>query len=529
MAARGRRPGIRRAGVLGLLAPLLLTACTVIPSERPAVLEQDRPASDPPGSGREPAELPPLGEPGNDSVGWTPCEGKTRQRLERELGDAAKSLKLDCATITGSLDSPDQPDHGFVSIPLVKAGKDDGAKIPLVAVDDIDGELGTTFAAKLAARLPDDVLDTFAVIGFDRRGTGESNPIDCIPESAREEMLGVDPAGEDLEPLQKAVRTAGQRCSIALGNEQGAYNAERTAADLQAIRGKLGVPRLHAIARGDGSRVLTAYGRRYTEQLGRVVLDGVPDPSKQAEAALAEVAAGAENTLDAFADDCAADDDCPLGADARKAVTRLLDRLRAESHNTEDNGVHVGPAHALYAVWMGLRSPERWQELATAVDQALDGKVDRLAEFTAPMLGYTGTSPPTLDAALATMCNDTKTRLSGERIAELAGQWREKHPVFGGLVAQRLVWCGQWPVRTEPLPDPDIPGAPPTVLISTAADPVTPERGTTRAADQLTGARQISWQGAGHGAVGRSKCATDNVARFLVDGRLPRNGVNCPA
>ncbi|MGH3467548.1 MAG: alpha/beta hydrolase, partial [Thermocrispum sp.] len=191
--------------------------------------------------------------------------------------------------------------------------------------------------------------------------------------------------------------------------------------------------------------------------------------------------------------------------------------------------VQVGPAMALYAVWLGLRDPQRWKELAAAVDQARDGKARRLAAFVTPVIDYQRDAPPRIDATLATTCNDTSTRLSADRIGQLAAEWREKHPAFGGLMAQRLLWCSQWPVRTEPLPDLELPGIPPTVLISTAADPVTPEKGTTRAADQLTGASRVAWQGAGHGALGRSECVGENVADFLLDGRIPDDGIACPA
>lgn len=506
-----------------VLTPLLLSACTVGPSQRPAVLMQDNPGR--PGPARvEPAPLPPLGEPGPDVVGWAPCP----ESVTRRLDEAARKLTVECATITGTNDAQNLPDHGIVNIPLLRASKGGGDKVPLVVVDDIDGGPGTEHAAELAARLPARILDKMAVVGFDRRGTGGSNPVDCVPRRTRAELLDFDPAATDVEPLLSAIRKSGQECSIALGNEQSAYDSARTAVDLEEIRSHLGVPRLHAIARGDGSRVLTAYASRYTQQLGRVVLDGVPDPSKDAATVLADVAAGAETTLDAFADDCATRSACPLGDDARKSVTTLLQRLRTKvAYTAKDDP--VGPGRAANSLWAGLRSPERWPELAVAVDQALDGKPDRLAAFTTAALEYRGDIPPTVDATMATTCNDTATRLSGDRIAEVAAEWREQYPVFGGLVAQRLLWCSQWPVRTEPLPGLDIPRMPPTLLVSTSADPLTPEKGSTRAADQLTAARRLSWLGAGHGAVGRSDCVDANVARLVVDGKIPRDGVACPA
>src|SRR5690606_1298273 len=68
----------------------------------------------------------------------------------------------------------------------------------------------------------------------------------------------------------------------------------------------------------------------------------------------------------------------------------------------------------------------------------------------------------------------------------------------------------------------------PILVLSTAADPVTPEKGTIRAAERIPGAVRIAWQGAGHGALG-SGCVADEVTAFLVDGAVPEDGTLCPA
>lgn len=522
----GVRAGVLAGALSTVLTSALLAACTVGPSERPAVLMQDNPGQPSEKRDPKPAPLPPLGEPGADVVPWAACP----EAITGRLSAAARKLTLECANITGTNDDLGLPDHGIVNLPLLRAGKGDdlgGSRVPVVVVGDVDGPPGRALAAEMAARLPARVLEEVALVGFDRRGTGGSNPIDCIPDSTRTALLGHDPAAPDTEPLLAAIRKAGQECSIALGNEQGAYDSVRTAGDLEEVRSHLGVAKLHAIGRGAGSRVVTAYADSHPGQVGRVVLDGVPDPGKDAVNTLAEVAASAESTLNAFAEDCAARSGCPLGKDARGAVEQAVEKVRDGGQTTQD--VRISPAMALYGLWLGLRTPERWPELADAIDETRRDKPAKLAAITDTVIDYQGDAPPTIDATLTTTCNDTETRLSQDRIGKLTGEWQDKHPMFGGLIAQRLLWCSQWPVRTEPLPDLQIAGLPPTLLVSTADDPVTPERGTTRAADQLTGAVRLAWQGAGHGAVGRSECVDENVADFLIDGRIPKDGVNCPA
>lgn len=519
---------VRRVLALALVLPIFLTACTVGPSNRPAVLQEDSPGQGEIDEQETEQPLPPLGEQGTESIAWSPCDEGTRERLGKDGTTAtAKSLSFSCATITSGLDTPELPESPKVRLSVLKAGSDNDGTVPLVVVNDINGEPGTLHAARLAARLPDELRERFSIVGFDRRGTGDSDAIDCVPADARKDLVGVDPAGDNVETLRDAVRTAGQECAIALGNEQLAYNSLQTAGDLEELRTQLAVPRLNAIARGEGSRSLAAYADRFTNKVGRMVFDGAPDPSRQAEIALEGVAAGAEATMDAFADDCASGE-CPLGENPRETVESLLSQLRAKPLYTADD-LRVGPSFALHAIWAGLAEPERWPALAEAIAEARRAKPDRLAAFAAPMVDYAADAPPTIDAVLTTTCNDTVSRMSAPQAGRLAEKWRSEYEMFGGLVAQQLVWCGQWPVRSDPLPDPKLPGTPPMVLISTASDPRTPEQGTTRVADQLSRSPRVAWQGAGHGAVGRSGCVDEKITAFLVDGKIPRDGVACPA
>lgn len=511
--------GVRRVVLLGVALPALLAGCTVGPSDRPAVLARDTEPEQSTGTPHRTTPLPPLGAPHDDLVRWSDCDRRTERALGAQQRDAG-TLRYSCTSLPSTLDAPQQPGTGTIKISVLKAeSTSPGTKIPLFVVNDIDGEPGTTFAARLAARLPDRLLDRFAVIGVDRRGTGGSNPISCVPSQSRRTLLGFDPAASDLGPLFGAARDAGQECALILRNQQGALDAWRTAGDLDEIRRQLGSPFLHVIARGEGSHVVQAYAQRFTDKLGRVVLDGVPDPSEQEQTVLEGRAAGAEATLDAFAEECRSQG-CPIGDDPRGAVLSLLDTLRRD-------GRGMAPGVAANAILTGLGEPDQWRTLAKAIDAAGHGDTGPLARFTGSLDG-SATTPPTLDATLATTCNDTHTRLTPQRITALAGEWRQRYPVFGGLLAQRLVWCGQWPVRREPLADPAMPGAPPILVVSTAADPRTPELGTTRTAQQMPSSVLIGWEGAGHGAVTRSDCVTEEVTGFLVDGRIPTQGVTCP-
>ncbi|WP_410654784.1 alpha/beta hydrolase [Amycolatopsis sp. lyj-112] len=513
-----RRP---RLILMTTLVTAVLAGCTAGPSVRPAVIDNDgKPTGGAPPAAQQ-VPLPPLNEPQSPSIKWEDCDDATRQRLGQP--SVPDTLKFSCARVPTTLDAPDLPGRGLSRIAVVKAG--DGP-IPLVVVNDVDGEPGSLYAARLAASLPPEYLQKFSLVGVDRRGTGMSAPVQCIPAEIRTDLLGGDPTASDLEAVVDAARKAGQQCAIELDDSQVAMDSWRTAGDLDEVREQLGLDRLHALGRGDGSKVLAEYAVRFPAQVGRMMLDGLPDPGADSAAVGESIAASAQSTLDAFGADCIARG-CPIG-DARSAVNAVADRLRSASAVTTD-GVDITPGIAMYALYSGLAQRSRWVELAEALKAAQTGDVTPLAAFAEPVLKDTRARPSRLDGTLATKCNDSATRLSAEELTRLTTTLRDKYPQFGVLAAQQLAWCSPWPVRREPLPPAGAPGAPPILVAGTATDPVTPEQGTGRAADQMPSAVTITWQGAGHGALGLSPCVTDATRAFLIDGKIPVDGTLCPA
>jgi pimeloyl-ACP methyl ester carboxylesterase len=373
--------------------------------------------------------------------------------------------------------------------------------------------------------LPADFLTRFTLVGVDRRGSGSSEPVRCVQDDIRSEIINSDPAAEDLEDLLDAVRKAGQQCVTGLENRLYAMDTWRTSADLERIREALGMQHLNAIGIGEGARVLGVYADRYPGRVGRLVFDGLPDPSGDSLVTMEGVAKAAEATFEEFAKDCVARQ-CALGADPKAAFLDLVTRLRSAPVNMGESILTAGAASR--AVISGLANRAGWPALGDAIAKARNGDGGGLAAIVAPVVNDTREQPAAMDIALVTECNDTKTRLALERLNTAAKEWRGRYPLFGGVMAQNLVLCSAWSVAAQPPLALSGRGLPPIVVLSTANDPVTPQTGTERAAYQLPSAVLISWQGAGHGALGQSPCATDAVHGFLFDGKIPAAGTACP-
>ncbi|SDC43618.1 alpha/beta hydrolase [Actinokineospora iranica] len=512
-----------------LLPVALLAACTAGPSPRPGIVVKGEGGQVAPPSATEgPAPVPPLGEPGRSPIRWTACGPEVRDRLDRLA--PPDWLKIDCGRVNGVLDSPYAPGQGTMRMQVLRAGT---GPVPILVVNDIDGLPGSLYAARLAASLPREFLTRFSLVGLDRRGTGNSDAVRCVPDEVRAAMVDADPRELDVEGLVDQARTAGQQCSIVLESRLPALDTWRTAADAESVRVALGSDRLHAIGHGEGSRVLSVYAERHPDRVGRMVLDGLPDPNEDAVVTLEAVAAGADATFGAFAEDCAKRA-CELGSGARQALTEVLARAATEPmvagspERGPDQDVELNAGVVLRAVLTGLSDRRLWPELSKALADARGGVPDGLAALVAPIVVESDDLPAMFDATLVTKCNDTRSRLSTQQLTGAAKDWNTRFPVFGALVAEWLAVCSPWPVPSNPLPRPSAPTAPPIVVLGTATDPVTPLSGTEHAAQQLATAALVTWQGAGHGALGASPCASAAALAFLTDGKVPRDGTVCP-
>ncbi|HEY0447846.1 alpha/beta hydrolase [Actinophytocola sp.] len=497
----------------------LVGACTAGPSARPGIVVQQAPdaTSAPPSVT---PEVPPL-EDMSAGMAWRECSAEIRGKLaEQKLPGW---LPVQCGKVNAVLDSPYAPGRGVARVQLLRAGN---GPVPLVVVNDVDGLPGTLFASRLAATLPQQFFERFSLIGMDRRGTGNSAAPKCLPDEIRRTIVGADPADLPIDTWLEAAQTAGQQCSIALESQLPALDTWRTAADLDTLREALGVSRLNGIGHGEGSRVLSVFADRFPDKVGRLVLDGVPDPTQDAAVALEGVAKGAEAAFDAFAADCV-NRQCELGTQPKRTLLELLGKLRANPL-PQPESLDLTAGSALHAVLIGLADRSAWPALSAALAKAAGGDPSGLVALLTPVVLGTDVQAATLDSTLVISCNDTKTRLSPERIKQYGEDWKKRFPTFGTLAAQRLALCSPWTVPNQPLPTPSARNAPPIVVIGTASDAVTPEEGSKRAAQQLASGVYLSWQGGGHGALGFSPCATDAAVSFLSDAKVPRNGTVCP-
>ncbi|GAY10547.1 alpha/beta hydrolase [Pseudonocardia sp. N23] len=528
----GLRRRARVAGAVSAVALVALTtACAVGPSQRPpvAVVGGDGMAPPPPPTATTAPPALPRPGPMRPTIRLTDCTADTLAALGNPAQAGGVALRVQC----GDIDVPTDPSRrgrgtSRVGVVVTSAADAPRDRPPLLVLGDSATAPSARHGATLATQVSAAVLAGYQVVGLDRRGAG-SDLLDCSPEDARLGILDGDTtapgAATDrvLASVLEDARSVVQDCYLTEPDALTAYSTASTAADVERLREDLGVEQLSAVGIGDGATALTLWASAHPTNVGRLVLDGPPDPAAAEPDVTEARAAGAEQSFDAFAASCAASGSCALGADPRATVTGLLQRLRTQPVAAAD-GRRLTAGVAVTALFATVGEPRSWPALTSALADADRGVPDAMLALLAPVLGREGR----FDSALATACNDTNRRLTPPDVTGLVQRWGGAYPMFGAPLATQLLACAPWPAGAG-LPDPGpVPGAPPILALGAAHDPRVGAESVRRAAGALATARLVTWQGTGTGSYPRTPCVAGVVDRMLVQGEMPQADTVCP-
>lgn len=396
------------------------------------------------------------------------------------------------------------------------------------------GGSGVDAAIGLGLTLPTDLLRRFDVVGFDPRGVGLSNPVDCIPDTLKEKVIALDPDARSAAAYTAQVQVAkevSQACVSRYGDDLRHYNTEETARDLDLVRQAVGDPKLTYLGYSYGTRLGAVYAQLFPKRVRALVLDGAVDPRAGEVAGAQLQAAGFEKAFDQFAAECRARmAACLIGPDPRASVMRVLDKAR-RAPIAGAGGRKATAGHVLLAVVSALYDRAGWPELESAIAEAdsgisngVLGLADRYSERDAK-----GEFSNIQDANVAVNCTDTKEKVPEATVKKALASWRTKYPMFGSALALGLLSCQQWAAPRQPLPAVRAAGAPPLLVIGTVNDPATPYASAQVLAKTLATGRLLTWRGEGHTAYPKTPCVTAAVNTYLITVKPPATGATCAA
>ncbi|MDR3108044.1 MAG: alpha/beta hydrolase [Bifidobacteriaceae bacterium] len=386
---------------------------------------------------------------------------------------------------------------------------------------------------------PEPVLAAYDLVAFDPRGVGRSTPVDCLDDPELDAYLAEfspdDEAGE-AAPAEFGAAEFGAACAERTGELLGFVDTASAARDLDAIRAVLGDEALNYLGYSYGTLLGAAYAELFPERVGRLVLDGAADPSKNARDRFPEQMAAFDRSLTAFATACAATEDCPLGDNADQILAAVVEFLQnaLEQPLPLPDGRELTQEMALTGIMFGLYSEDRWELLGAALYNAYagDGVMLSMAyDFYNDRDTETGRfATNQSEAGQAINCLDQPR--GDDDPAVIAAQDQalvEAAPIFGQFTSTAPS-CANWPEPRRLTPHAvAAPGAAPVLVVGTTGDPATPYEQAVALAEQLESGVLLTYEGEQHTAYGtaNSQCVDDAVNAFLIDGTMPPEGTRC--
>lgn len=445
-----------------------------------------------------------------------------------------------CATLTVPLDYSD-PDGATIELALLMNPATSPQSLgPLVVNPGGPGGSGVDYAAAADDVVTPELHAAYDIVGFDPRGVGESEPLKCLDGPEVDEFLSSDASPDTPEEAQELVDDSaafGQGCLADSADLTANIGSANVVADMDILRAALNDAQLDYLGFSYGTLLGAMYADRFTDHVGRFVLDGAIDPTLSNTEISKGQAVAFEVALGRYIDYCIAEGGCPLGDDPQRAKQRLLDfvaRLDESPLPTGDAERPLTQALALSAIVYPLYQPEYgWPLLTTSLTLALAGDggsmlntVDLFNERQADG-SYASNG---IDALYAVNCVDRPDRPDLAETEQLAEQWSVAAPLFGPYLAYGNLPCSYWPVPAVSEPAATVAeGSPEILVVGTEYDPATPYAWSQALAEQLANGVLVSWVGGdGHTAYNNgSTCIDETVDAFLIEGTVPPDGTEC--
>ncbi|MFK0259156.1 alpha/beta hydrolase [Streptomyces sp. NPDC090445] len=386
---------------------------------------------------------------------------------------------------------------------------------------------------------PEQVRARYDMVSFDPRGVDRSSPVECLTGPAMDKYTQVDQTPDDA--AERAALVASFK-EFAAGCQERSrrilphVSTVDAARDMDILRAVLGDEKLAYVGASYGTFLGATYADLFPGRVGRLVLDGAMDPSRQALDMNRDQTEGFETAFRSFARDCAKQPDCPLGKGSPEAIAERLQEffgtLDAKPVPSGDPKRPLGESLATTGVIAALYDESAWPQLREALAAAMGGDGSGLLGLadTYYEREADGKYANLMYANAAVNCLDQPPAFSGpDAVAEALPSFRKASPVFGAGLAWASLNCTYWPVKATGAARPlTAKGAPPIVVVGTLRDPATPYKWAESLAGQLDSGVLLTYDGDGHTAYGRGSTCIDNALNtYLLEGKPPANGKKC--
>lgn len=503
---------------------------------------------------------------------WKPCGDTAVQNLlDGRVTAAARAAllnELECATVRTPLDWSN-PTAGPTATFEISRLPGRGARRPLLTSPGGPGAGTLVNPVQWATAFPE-LRDSYDLIGFDLRGTGQSSiAADCDENSSGDPQLLGTGRNDGIDLLDFSAESVHAQLALALAwvgscvqrsartpdgaTTLGVVDYWQMVRDLDLVRTLLGAPTWSYLGASQGTELGLELARTFPDRIDKLVLDSIVDPAVSLADGVRDRTLHQQKTIEDVFAPWLATRATPFG-DTREAVLAALTRMRADliAHpialpldrtfsgndlNTVLFSVDNGPFEGLERKLLALRDAMDRPSWATQLNVAM---IFRLT----PLVGLLGEDLMEAGARsgwwTARNCNDFGWSHDLDEIVGAAQRLAAQAPLtyLGmGFTAP----CAFWPApHRDPNPAP-LNGIAAALLIVNEKDPVTPISGARAVHAAIPDSRLVTVAGVQRhlalpetmpaGLAGSitatSGCATATVIDYLVRGRLAAPDITC--
>lgn len=400
---------------------------------------------------------------------------------------------LDCGKVSVPVDWSDATGEK-VTLALVRRRADDRERRIGTLMLNNGGGSSTIEQLRLGlgvGAFHDTLTSRFDLVALDPRGVGQSSPVRC---GRPQRSPGVSYFPRDREAFRALVadnEALYAACRRLNGPLLEHLDLESLARDFDAVRAALGEEQVTWYGILGSTLLGRTYTRMFPERVRAMVFDTALDDSVPPVQALAGEARAAETAFDRFIAWCDTTPECTLqGQDIRARFQELV----AEADRTPlpvRGGQALAGEDVRAAVQEHLVTRFAWPLFAEALQAALAGDATALA--TSP----DGTYNPLQDHVTncATTAPAAKTLLELEQLGRMV---RELSPQLGGATRawKTAAGCIGWPNRpVAPPAVTAVPAAPPTLILQSTHQSLSPYTSGFSLARQLPGSVVLTREG----------------------------------
>ncbi|GAB2820523.1 alpha/beta hydrolase [Actinocorallia aurea] len=439
----------------------------------------------------------------------------------------------------GTLDVPVDyaaPDGEKIPLSLIKLPATGTKKGSLLTNPGGPGGSGVNFVRNTGRSFGEPLLRDFDLIGFDPRGVGASDPVQCLTDSQLDTYLATDMSPDtaaEMKKLEKVSKGFAEGCEKNSADLLAHVGTKDAARDMDAIREAVGDEKLTYYGASYGTYLGAWYAEQFPQNVRALVLDGALDPSLTAAETNIQQAKGFETALRAFTEDCVKQSDCPLGTDVdagMKKITQLLEKADEQALKNSSDARDVDQSLVTWGLATPLYQKEAWPMLRIALAQALKGDGTSLLRFADLLVEreQNGTFSNQTESNMAVNCVDKPNPDPAGFKAEAATAAAQA-PNFGEFIVWNTLPCAYWPVKAAEEPRAlRAAGSAPILVVGTTRDPATPYQWAKNLASQLENGHLLTYDGDGHTAyLSGPKCIRDAVDTYLTSATLPADNTTC--